>query len=108
MKKTNPLKFGFTLLELLVVISIISLLVAILLPVLAKAKTHSYLIVCQSNLRNQAFAWEMYQQDNEGAFYQALNAHLTYGGWEGSITTNFKRPLNLYCATHKHRNDWTA
>ncbi len=43
---------GFTLVELLVVISIIALLIAILLPALARAKALAYSIQCSANLRS--------------------------------------------------------
>ncbi len=58
-------KKGFTLVELLVVISIIALLLAILLPALGRAREVSKLVVCQSNLRQLAIAWMTYAQSND-------------------------------------------
>jgi len=88
---------GFTLIELLIVVSIISLLLAILLPALTSARTAAQRVVCKTNLRQLAFAWEMYLQDNEETFYQAANANLNYGGWKGHVPGwDHPRPLNKY------------
>lgn len=88
--------YGFTLIELLVVISILSLVIAILLPVLNKARRVSKRLKCQSNLRQIASAWGMYLDDNDGKFYQRINANTLYGGWKGIYFPNHRRPLNEY------------
>lgn len=54
---------GFTLLELLVVMSVISLLMALLLPALHRAREQSREIKCRSNLRQIAFAVAGYSGD---------------------------------------------
>ncbi len=51
---------GFTFIELLVVISIISLLIAMLLPSIEKAKESGRQIACQVNLRQMGVAMESY------------------------------------------------
>ncbi|MBN2139064.1 MAG: type II secretion system protein [Sedimentisphaerales bacterium] len=56
---------GFTLVELLVVISIIALLMAILGPALSAAKQSAMTIVCMGNQRNLLVAWQRYSDDND-------------------------------------------
>jgi prepilin-type N-terminal cleavage/methylation domain-containing protein len=92
----NRSKLGFTLIELLVVLAIIFLLLAIMLPALNRARALANRIVCKSNLRQSAHAWEMYLNDNEGAFYQGVNADMDYGGWKGIFVPVRPRPLNKY------------
>jgi prepilin-type N-terminal cleavage/methylation domain-containing protein len=58
---------GFTLVELLVVIGIISLLVAILMPALSKARRAALATACLSNLRQVSQSLIMYAVDNRGA-----------------------------------------
>lgn len=57
---------AFTLVELLVVISIIALLLGLLLPSLAGARESAYALVCQANLRSLGQAQAGFQSDNRG------------------------------------------
>jgi len=57
---------GFTLVELLIVISIISMLVGVLLPALLHAKEMGRRSVCTANLRQIGLAWAMYMEDSDG------------------------------------------
>jgi len=56
---------GFTLVELLVVIAIIMLLMAIIIPVLRKAKERAREIICRANLRSVGLGLLMYSGDND-------------------------------------------
>ena len=74
---------GFTLVELLTVIAIISVLMAILMPVLSMARGAAHKVRCTANIRQLLLAWKMYCSDYGGSFYQGINTNLTYGGWKG-------------------------
>jgi prepilin-type processing-associated H-X9-DG protein/prepilin-type N-terminal cleavage/methylation domain-containing protein len=68
----NPIKhyslrfISFTLVELLIVIAIISILSALLMPAIQKAKNSSKEIVCISNLRQNITAELAYSSDYNG------------------------------------------
>lgn len=87
---------GFTLLELLIVIAIISLLLAVLIPGLAKARAIAKRLSCQSNLRQLGIAWGLYFDDHDGNLYRGINTNHTFGGWEGTGGYGPDRPLNGY------------
>ncbi len=59
---------GFTLVELLVVISIIALLLSILMPSLSKARLMAQRTVCANNLKQIGLATRMYIDANRGKF----------------------------------------
>jgi len=57
---------AFTLVELLVVISIIALLMAILMPSLARVRNQAKAVACMSNLKQWSIAFLAYCGDNNG------------------------------------------
>lgn len=68
MKAERTYKKGFTLMELLVVISIIALLMSIMIPAMQKVKELARRTVCKSNLRQLGISLTLYAQDYKGIF----------------------------------------
>jgi prepilin-type N-terminal cleavage/methylation domain-containing protein len=63
---------GFTLVELLVVVSIIAVLLAILLPVAGRVRGQARGVVCQSNERQWGLAFLTYCSAHDGKFFRSL------------------------------------
>jgi prepilin-type N-terminal cleavage/methylation domain-containing protein/prepilin-type processing-associated H-X9-DG protein len=77
---------GFTLVELLVVIGIISVLLAILLPVLGKARRSARTTRCLSTLRQLELAWQLYTQEHQGrSIPYYLSDSTDLGLWIGQL-----------------------
>jgi prepilin-type N-terminal cleavage/methylation domain-containing protein/prepilin-type processing-associated H-X9-DG protein len=70
---------AFTLVELLVVISIIALLMAVLLPALTTARQQARVVVCGLNLKQIGAAIAAYQSSNDGKVPVMLNRFTPLG-----------------------------
>jgi prepilin-type N-terminal cleavage/methylation domain-containing protein/prepilin-type processing-associated H-X9-DG protein len=124
---------GFSLIELLVVIGIISILLALLLPVVARARQQAVVVRCAANLQQISTALNNYLVTNgQKTFWRGANPSLdgmdwyVYGGREtGNANTGqaglfnrFEpRPLNPYvggkidvfrCPSDSEPAAWTA
>ena len=80
---------GFTLTELLIVITIMAILSAILLPALNKGRSRSQSISCLNNLRQLQLAFQMYSEEADGILPSNDFVNQAKGGW-GLTTINGK------------------
>lgn len=87
---------GFTLIDLMIVIGLISILGAILVPSFQRARGEANLRACGENLRHLATVVAMYQTDNQGLLPREpqvpLGSHLTI--WMRSTDSYFRRYLS--------------
>lgn len=79
---------GFTLVELLVVVSIIAILLAVLMPALNKAREQGKTIICSNNEKQLYTAWYTYSTANGGKIASSLT-YKTYD--EGDIRADYSR-----------------
>jgi prepilin-type N-terminal cleavage/methylation domain-containing protein len=85
-----PKRWGFTLIELPVVIAIVSLLISILAPALGRIKRQAKTTICLSNLHQWALARKMCADENKGLFVNTL-------GWIPWLEPFFKERKLLFC-----------
>lgn len=97
--RRGPNSGGFTLVELLVVLSIIALLAGLLFPVLIESRRRSYGTVCLSNLRQIGTASALYAQDWDGlqpfAVSPRTRADADAGGAVASPTLSVQLAVSL-------------
>lgn len=107
---------AFTLVELLVIITIVTILIAMLLPAVKSAQENARIVICASNLRQLAVGMQAYAQDNQqmGVGYTSATtpntwssfidwSNVLYGGMESGTgiaqlfgETPGRRQLNYY------------
>ena len=105
-RRSNP--GGFTLVELLVVIGIISILISILLPALSGAREQAKRATCASNLRQMGQALAMYVGDWK--YYpgcQVSRAGGTYAVWPLRLRNYLNGNQDLfYCPSRDINCRW--
>ncbi len=108
-------KYGFSLVEVMVVVSTVSLVMAVTMPAMNSARSRARAIVCKSNLRQLVLANLEYSNDYDGAcvpgaedFWNTLAAgEGGYSRWHGQRTgpdqpfNPKKGPLFKYLAAGK-------
>jgi prepilin-type processing-associated H-X9-DG protein len=81
---------AFTLVELLVVAAVVGLFALTLVPTMARTKPNTASFQCLNNLRQLAFSWKMYAEDNNGSLVynqdggnvgKAIGSEGWVGGW---------------------------
>jgi prepilin-type N-terminal cleavage/methylation domain-containing protein len=102
---------GFTLIELLVVIAIIAILVALLLPVLTRAKVQANSTACKNHLHQMGLALKMYVEDN-GAYpfyaqFTQTNADYWFQVLEPYCPLSWRQEA-YHCPGYKGRIFWDS
>ncbi len=88
---------AFTLVELLVVIGIITLLIAVLLPVMGKARAQANSVKCLSNLRQIGLGLVLYTTDNHGFIVPSYNLPPLPGS-TSNVTAGPSQPMDGWAA----------
>ncbi|RMD77049.1 MAG: type II secretion system protein [Lentisphaerae bacterium] len=83
-------RFEFTLIELLIVITILTILAALLFPVILSAKEQAVTTKCISNLRQTGMVMAVYAQENDGYIFTTASVVNIPGTWYG-WTRHFMR-----------------
>ncbi len=100
---------GFTIVELLVVISIIALLIALLLPALSKARALANAVVCESNLRQMGIASQMYisQWKEYPGNAVTLSSGQNFSIWQSRLMIYMSNnPAVFYCPAEPISENW--
>ncbi|MBP7936970.1 MAG: type II secretion system protein [Phycisphaerae bacterium] len=88
---------GFTLIEVLVVVAIISVLCALLLPQLARARKQARNVLCQANLSEWGKIWAMYCQVNNDSFNNGVveDASWHRGEWITCLRSQYYTKMEI-------------
>ena len=101
-KRPSNISRGFSLVELLTVLTTITTLMAILLPSLRKTKEYSHRIVCANNLRQLGFGLKLYAVDNDGSYPVEELCGNPQSVLKSCLFPNYVPNRNLfYCPTAK-------
>jgi dolichol-phosphate mannosyltransferase len=91
---------GFTLIELLTVIAVMTILAGLLFPVLANARRSAQKTTCRSNLRQLAFAIQIYAQDYDDVLPRWFNGDPLAGVWDRTISPYVRADRVFLCPSN--------
>lgn len=110
------MKKAFTLVELLVVISIIALLLSILMPALNKVRESAKVLVCVNNTKQINMMFEFYLQANKDAYppyYGCVDSTDTPRYWVYPLSSFDKKwvpgaipPKYFFCSSQRDKHVW--
>lgn len=86
----RPVRRGFTLPDLLVVVAVLSVLAALTIAISARVRAKSRLTQCLANLQEINHAVSLYAKDNEGRLPHMPDAPVPGGWW------HYRRQLQSY------------
>jgi prepilin-type N-terminal cleavage/methylation domain-containing protein/prepilin-type processing-associated H-X9-DG protein len=99
--KCSASERGFTIVELLVVVSIIALLISILLPSLSGAQEMARTVKCASNLKQYGAANDLYADSLDSYYVPILDGSQPFSdGWFWVTNSKFREGLGV-----EHRRD---